>query len=350
MFDTTRAMRALATAALGLLALLPAAQAGCQYKALGTIALRQDEAWPIIDGTANGVPVRVLVDTGADSLAMSGELAQRLHLSLGHLNQEQAGIGGTSEASYTRLARFTLGKFEWTDAPFLVLHQSAKAMPDIIIGARFLLQQDVEMTSKAITFFAPSGCDDTPLAYWAPDVPWVTISAPSAGDPHLHTTVQINGQDVRTIVDSGAMRTSLDLSAAKDLHAELGIAKGTMGGVGSHAVNTWTSRFDSVAVGPEIVHNAHLVVDDMWGSVIKDAHSIAARDWAEQQPQMLLGYDFLRAHRVLFAASQHRMYFSYTGGRIFDAPTQSDAAAPSAAASAAPSASAVASPLPKAAD
>jgi hypothetical protein len=32
---------------------------------------------------------------------------------------------------------------------------------------------------------------------------------------------------------------------------------------------------------------------------------------------MLLGLDFLRAHRVLVANSQRRIYFTYTGGRVF---------------------------------
>jgi hypothetical protein len=34
-------------------------------------------------------------------------------------------------------------------------------------------------------------------------------------------------------------------------------------------------------------------------------------------PDMLLGADFLRSHRVLLAMSQRRLYFSYVGGRVF---------------------------------
>jgi hypothetical protein len=35
------------------------------------------------------------------------------------------------------------------------------------------------------------------------------------------------------------------------------------------------------------------------------------------QPDMLLGSDFLRAHRVLVARSQRKMYFTYAGGTVF---------------------------------
>ena len=35
------------------------------------------------------------------------------------------------------------------------------------------------------------------------------------------------------------------------------------------------------------------------------------------QPDMLLGADFLRSHRVLMAISHRKLYFTYAGGRVF---------------------------------
>jgi hypothetical protein len=35
---------------------------------------------------------------------------------------------------------------------------------------------------------------------------------------------------------------------------------------------------------------------------------------------VVLGADFLRAHRILFAMSQHRLYMSYLGGDPFPPP------------------------------
>jgi hypothetical protein len=45
---------------------------------------------------------------------------------------------------------------------------------------------------------------------------------------------------------------------------------------------------------------------------------------------MLLGADFLRAHRTLVAHSQHRLYFTYVGGPVFlaDPATTRPAARP----------------------
>ncbi len=338
MFDkSTRAgtTRLFAVAAFALLASLTEARAGCQYQALGTLPLRQGEAYPIVDGTANGVPVRVLLDTGAGDMLMSPALAKRLRLPLGHTSREHYGVGGTTEVARVHLDSLTLGKFEWTNVTLLVAQDAAPDMPDVIAGARFLLQHDLEMTDKAITFFEPIDsieCYGAPLAYWAPDVPWIDIALPTERHPQLSATVKINGHPVQAMVDTGAGSTVLDLQAARDLGGAPKSVEGTGGGIGGHRFDWWHARFDSVAVGPEIVHNVNLSVADMWGAAIKDLHAFGASRFFSEQEQMLLGYDFLKAHRVLFAVSQHRLYFSYAGGPIFARPTQGSAAVPPASA------------------
>jgi len=40
---------------------------------------------------------------------------------------------------------------------------------------------------------------------------------------------------------------------------------------------------------------------------------------------MLLGLDFLRAHRVYVAHSQGKLYFTYSGGPVFSAPSRAAA-------------------------
>lgn len=45
-------------------------------------------------------------------------------------------------------------------------------------------------------------------------------------------------------------------------------------------------------------------------------------------PDMLLGADFLRSHRVLVSHSQRKMYFSYEGGPVFQPKTVEASGAP----------------------
>jgi hypothetical protein len=51
------------------------------------------------------------------------------------------------------------------------------------------------------------------------------------------------------------------------------------------------------------------------------------------EPEMLLGLDFLRAHRILVDNSMRKMVFTYEGGPVFETtgPSQSNGAAPTGA-------------------
>ena len=73
-------------------------------------------------------------------------------------------------------------------------------------------------------------------------------------------------------------------------------------GVGRRSVASWIVKADTFKVGDATVHDPEFDVIDTQLSV-----------------DVLLGADFLRAHRVLFAMSQGKLYVSYLGGEPFDA-------------------------------
>jgi hypothetical protein len=73
-------------------------------------------------------------------------------------------------------------------------------------------------------------------------------------------------------------------------------------GVGSARAPQWTATFKTVQLGGETINNAEIGIIDAQGSIPED---------------LLLGQDFLRTHRVLFAMSQKKMYFAYLGGEPF---------------------------------
>jgi hypothetical protein len=54
--------------------------------------------------------------------------------------------------------------------------------------------------------------------------------------------------------------------------------------------------------------------------VIRGPH-VAIADYmpelAHAAPEVILGTDFLRSHRVLVARSQRKVYFTYVGGTVF---------------------------------
>lgn len=71
-------------------------------------------------------------------------------------------------------------------------------------------------------------------------------------------------------------------------------------GLGSRRAARWRTTFERFEIGDEVVSNAEVGVIDYEGSA-----------------DVLLGADFLRSHRVLFAMSQQKLYISYVGGEPF---------------------------------
>jgi hypothetical protein len=150
-------------------------------------------------------------------------------------------------------------------------------------------------------------------------------------------TVLVNGQPVRALVDSGAPGTILDSAAARRLGVDPDDPQGQVGksgGIGAHATSMSVATFDSIAIGPEIVRHARIQVGNLWQGLRDDVHQMSTERLIAQQPEMILGADFVRSHHLLFASSQRRLYFSYVGGEVFRAPPVPSAVTePAAAAS-----------------
>ena len=70
-------------------------------------------------------------------------------------------------------------------------------------------------------------------------------------------------------------------------------------------MTTWVGRFDTFQIAGETIGHARLRV----------VHVPQGRNG--QNFDMILGADFFRSHRVLAAYSQHKLYFSYLGGPVF---------------------------------
>jgi tetratricopeptide (TPR) repeat protein len=126
----------------------------------------------------------------------------------------------------------------------------------------------------------------------------------SAEAPHITGKATLNGKPIKVMFDTGASRSFLtDLAAnragvRRDAAGvtDAGLAVGIAGG----GVESWVAPFDSFELGDEKIRNTRIWVG-------KSAFDI----------DMLLGADFFLSHRVLVSHSQHRLYFTYSGGPVF---------------------------------
>jgi predicted aspartyl protease len=264
----------------------------------------------IVMGTVNGKPARMIIDTGAYRTFLLRAGAERLGLPLDTTGKYMSGAGGTSVTYVTRVDDFSVGIAHSGKAPIEVIGNSSKIDGDALVGADFLLQTDMELSlaDQYLQFFRATGCGDTYLAYWDSKAMEIPFAGKEERSNKPYVAVELNGVKLRAILDTGAPRSSVTRHAAELAGIRVddpGVRKGgKTGGIGDERLDTWFATFDSFSIGPESMKHVDLLIRN------ESSRGLGMVD-------VVLGADFLRVHRILFAMSQDRLYMSYLGGNAF---------------------------------
>jgi predicted aspartyl protease len=262
---------------------------------------------PTIPGTVNGKSARMLMDTGSEVLAMTHGFADKLGVKLETTAGLLIGVGGATNVYRAPIDEMTVGPTRAGRTALPVIDATgSEPSYDVIVGAPFLMQADLEiaLADREVRFFRPQNCDSTFLGDWTDGaVTVVPYSWRWGRGPNPYFAIEINGHETIAMIDSGAATTVIELRAAKRLGLKLdapGVMRlGDVIGIGANSVPHWSARFDTFAIGDEVIKNPRIGVIETQGRNDFD---------------VILGRDFLRAHRVLFARSQKKLYISYIGG------------------------------------
>ncbi|CAH0130407.1 hypothetical protein SRABI118_00021 [Massilia sp. Bi118] len=308
--------RALARLSLGAAcALLPlthaaAEPAKCRYTPIGKLPLRYSGPGLEIttQGIINGTPAELLVDSGASQTYLTRTGTERRGIRAYATGRRATGIGGMSPIYASIVNEFIVGPVRAGRSNMPVLGSFGYTPSyDGILGAPFLFQTDVEISlaAKELIFFVPENCGGTFLGYWGGNISAVPLRRHNQNHMNPQFLVRINGKELEAMIDSGAAVSSITSHAARRLDIPFdtpGVARGgDLVGVGNYTTSRWYVTVKSFQLGDETVENAEMAVVD---SGLNDV-------------DVTLGADFLRAHRVLFAMSQTKLYFSYVGGEPF---------------------------------
>lgn len=296
------------------------AEASCKYIKLATLPIDMSDLVPTVQGSINSSPASMLIDSGASNTLLTQVEKMRLGLSSdapspspnSSPNHKRAKGADDQMTAVNELSIGTveLGATHVLTSPSLTDHANYGS----VVGADFLFQHDMEITlhDKQINFFKPDHCDGKTLSYWDGNAITVPLDAVSTTDHRQMVTVEINGQKLHALIDTGTPISVIHLSAA----ARLGITPQSAGvtkivpknASASSTSNAWLAPFSQFSIGDETIKNVKIPITNL-----RDASGTGST------PDMLLGADFLNAHRMLFAVSQHQLYFSYLGGSVFGA-------------------------------
>ena len=321
------------------------AHAECKLDAISELPITIRGGQALIAAKVNGVAEQFAVDSGAFSNMMTPNGAVRAGVPLhpGPAFLDVYGVGGRVEVRIGTVKDFQMGNVPIPDLDFLVAGTVGDGA-DGLIGQTVLRVVDVEydFAHNKMRLFKPNGCGEASLAYWAKDEgvgivplePQSPLSLYYLGSglqakchltPYAVGAAHVNGGRIRALFDTGAATSTLTTAAAQRLGVRIqgeGVRNGGLVvGVDHRGTQSWIAPVEAFEIGGEQIKNTHLRVS---------AGGAAGLD----EPDMLLGFDFFMSHRVYVSNSQHKIYFTYAGGPVFNLTTTRE---PASAAPGAPS-------------
>jgi predicted aspartyl protease len=212
-----------------------------------------------------GRATKLMVDTGGAWSLIKAELADELKLER-HYSQsiDIVDASGTSLRQYVQVPHLKLGDLTFSgNTDFIVMSGYHGRLDDFggTIGLNIIARFDVEMdnAAKTINLFHPKHCPRIG-AYWANE--YVELPLINAGGLP-ETKVDIEGEKIRALIDTGSTRTFMDIDLAQRKfglttsspgvtpHSELTLPSGKVTKTYAYTFKTLTIsgfRFDDVEV------------------------------------------------------------------------------------------------------
>lgn len=318
------------------------AVAACTLGRVAELPVTMIAARPTIATRVNGADAQFIIDSGAFYSLITPSAANELHLQALHDDHAQAlvtdvqGLGGDETASVTSVRLFMLGSIPLHNLQFFIAGSEVGNGAAGVLGQELLRIADVEydLANGVIRLWRPKDCGKYNGAYWAGTQSYsvMDVNGTSAREPMTIGTARLNGTEIRVMFDSGAQVSMLTLPAAQRAgFAPDGagvVSGGEFSGLGEKMMHAWIAPFSSFEIGDEQIHNTHLRVADRAALFDVD---------------MLLGADFFLSHRIYVANAEHKVFFTYNGGPVFNLAVQR---VPRASASSVPSAGTAAAENP----
>jgi len=278
-----------------------AAAGGCGTIRLGETTVATLRNAPIVTLSANGVPVTLVIDTGAQGTILTPAVARRIGAQRPRIEfqRQLRGIAGTLPTDEMELHSFTVGgvAIPWRRvrvAPVNVASVFSGPL-DGVLGADSLSSFDVDLDLPGhhMVLYERQSCPGA-MPAWAE--PYATISAGRSLVDHLFFPVQLDGHRIDAFVDTGSQFTVLSTRIALAIGVTAGTLErdreATVLGAAAERLAARVHRFSRLEIGTEVLRNPEIIVTDVR---LSDA-------------DLVLGIDFLRARRIWFSYGSRQIF------------------------------------------
>ena len=296
----------------------------CRMVKVGELPVRFERNRPMVPISVNGKAAWMLVDTGSADTVLFDGAARDLGLRESTVEGVRFfGVGGGQQAYATVIKEVGIAGVKARGLKVFVIGSRGSVDDAGLLGRDLLGHWDLEfdLAENVIRLWTAQNCGGRSLAYWTKEPELAELDRDDAADAY-RVRIKLNGRPYEAVLDSGAYTSVV----TTDMASSAGVAAADYGkevsyshGIGDATAATRTATFKEIQIGDETVSHAKLQVANLFAAdTERRTGSILARPVEGlRTPPMLLGADFLRSHRVLVAGGQHRLYFTYSGGPVF---------------------------------
>jgi hypothetical protein len=306
--------------------------APCQIKQLAEFQVETANNLPIVEATADGQPVKLLIDTGSSVSAITSALAKQLGLktetqSTLHLY----GVGGEKRVYAARIKKLQFGNYILTEFTVPVISpQKSRASGAreglFLFGSDYLSRYTVEfdLANHVMRLLMPENCKPEQLVYWSKTFSMSDMETGRANVTQIKTQVLLNGKSIDAEFDSGAQVSwttnyGARLAGVANSAADHPVDDRLRGSNGA-PIPRYLGNFETISIGDdETVRNVKLWVADLFtaDTTVQTGSHISKQ--VEGLPNLLIGCDFFLAHRMVVSFKDRKILFTYNGGPIFQA-------------------------------
>jgi predicted aspartyl protease len=271
----------------------------------GGIALENANGLVLVTVRADGFPLKLIVDTGAERTVLTSRASERLGTAPQiQFRRSLRGVAASLTGREVEFKSFTIGG---VDVPWRRATVAQNALPpsfgaaDGILGNDVLGKFDIELDlpNRRMSLYQTGICRPD----WTGAYSEIAIGR-SAVNGHLFFPVQLDGRKISATIDTGADRTVLSAATAKAMGiTDAALAQdrtGTTRGFGGGVLTSRLHQFDRVTIGGQPIGNPRIVVTDLRLRGI----------------DLILGMDLLSSRRLWLSYSGFRLFLSHPSGAV----------------------------------
>ena len=271
----------------------------CGPHKIADIAVATVGRVPVITVTGNGLPLSLILDTGAARTVITPTAAERIKAQPPRIafQRQMRGIAGSLSSNEVELRSFALGSTPIAWRRLTVAPVTIKAIAGIpfdgLLGADVLSDFDIDLDlpQHRMTLYEKQSCPNAAPAWSSP---FAEIATGRSLDDHLFFPVRLDDREVSAFIDTGAETSTLSTRKALAFGVtEAALARDPSVALQGAAAGRLTSRrhrFARLQIGSELVRDPELAVVDF---NLRDADIILGIDVISAQ-RFWLSYGSLK--------------------------------------------------------